>query len=105
MCSKQSGQHHILRDRLTNPRSSSYTPAVNVAFAAACSAATPRAAVAPGVQQSIDISYPPGTQQQTRRTLLQRANRTDTDGHRSDVSSARRLIQSAASRIQRDSRS
>jgi len=31
------------------------------------------AAVALDVQQSIDISYPPGTQQQTRRTLLQRA--------------------------------
>jgi len=46
----------------------------------------PRAAAAPAVQQSIDISYPPGPQQQTRRTLLQRADgtarRTDrqTDG-------------------------
>jgi len=26
------------------------------------------------LQQSIDISYPPGPQQQTRRTQLQRAN-------------------------------
>jgi len=40
------------------------------------------------VQQSIDISYLPGLQQQTRHTLLQRANGTDkqtdgrTDGHR-----------------------
>jgi len=43
-----------------------------------------RAAATPAVQQSIDISYPPGPQQQTRRTLLQRANGTDrqTDGHR-----------------------
>jgi len=30
----------------------------------------PRAAAAPAVQQSIDISYLPGPQQQTRRTLL-----------------------------------
>jgi len=29
-----------------------------------------RAAAAPAVQQSIDISYPPGSQQQTHRTLL-----------------------------------
>ena len=29
------------------------------------------------VQQSIDISYPPGPQQQTRCTLLQRTNGTD----------------------------
>jgi len=36
----------------------------------------PRAAAAPAVQQSIDISYPPGPQQQTRRTLLQRADGT-----------------------------
>jgi len=36
-----------------------------------------RAAAAPAVQQSIDISYPPGTQQQTRRTLLQQMNCTD----------------------------
>jgi len=44
----------------------------------------PRAAVATAVQQSIDISTPPSPQQQTRRTLLQRANRTDRrrDGHR-----------------------
>jgi len=41
-----------------------------------------RAAAAPAVQQSIDISYPPGPQQQTRRTLLQRADGTArrTDG-------------------------
>jgi len=32
---------------------------------------------APAVQQSIDISYPPGPLQQTHRTLLQRANWTD----------------------------
>jgi len=37
----------------------------------------PRAAAAPAVQQSNDISYPPRPQQQTRRTLLQRANGTD----------------------------
>jgi len=30
------------------------------------------------VQQSIDISHPPGPQQQTRRTLLQPANGTET---------------------------
>jgi len=41
-------------------------------------AAVRRAAAAPAVQQSIDISvYTPGPQQQTRRTLLQRANGTD----------------------------
>jgi len=40
-------------------------------FAAAC-----RAAAAPVVQQSIDVSYPPGPQQQTRRTHGQ------TDRHR-----------------------
>jgi len=43
------------------------------------------AAAARAVQQPIDISYPPGPQQQTRRTLLQRANgiglQTD-GGHR-----------------------
>jgi len=32
-----------------------------------------RAAAAPPVQQSIDISYPPSPQQQTHRTLLQLA--------------------------------
>jgi len=39
-------------------------------------------AAAPAVQQSIDISNPPGPQQQTHRTLLQRANGTEkrTDG-------------------------
>jgi len=31
----------------------------------------------PLLQQSIDISYPPGPQQQTRRTLLQLTNGTD----------------------------
>ena len=36
-----------------------------------------RAAAAPAVQHTIDIFYPPGPQQQTRRTLLQRANGTD----------------------------
>ena len=36
----------------------------------------PRAAATPTVQQVIDISYPPGPQQQTRHTLLQRANWT-----------------------------
>jgi len=36
-----------------------------------CEVLRPRAVAAPAVQQSIDISYPPGTQQQTRRTLLQ----------------------------------
>jgi len=42
-----------------------------------------RAAAAPApVQQPIDICYPAGPQQQTRRTLPQRANGTDrqTDG-------------------------
>jgi len=46
------------------------TPAVNVAlpaFATARCCGADRAAI-------IDISYPPGPQQQTRRTLLQRAN-------------------------------
>ena len=37
----------------------------------------PRAATTPAVQQSIDISFPPGPQQQTCHTLLQRANGTD----------------------------
>jgi len=37
----------------------------------------PRVAAAPAVQQSIDISYLPGPEQQTRRTLLQLANGTD----------------------------
>jgi len=41
-------------------------------------AAAPRAAAAPAEQQSIDISCPPGPQQQTRRTLLQRSNGADT---------------------------
>jgi len=45
------------------------TSAVNVALPAI-------AAAAPAVQQSVDISYPPGQRQQTRRTLLQRS----TDG-------------------------
>ena len=35
------------------------------------------AAAAPGVQQLIDISCPPGPQQQTRLTLLRRANGSD----------------------------
>jgi len=35
---------------------------------------TPRAAAAPAVQQSIDIFYLPCPLQQTRRTLLRRAN-------------------------------
>jgi len=34
----------------------------------------------PAVQQSIDISHPPGPRQQSRRTLLQRDRQTD--GHR-----------------------
>jgi len=60
---------------------------VNVAlpaFAAARRAAAPYRCTAPAVRQSIDIVYPPGPQQQTRRTLLQRrANEWDrqTDGH------------------------
>ena len=68
----------------------SATYAENVALPAF--AAARRAAAAPAVQQSIDFSYPPGPQQQTRRTLLQRENGTDgqthkqtdrqTDGHR-----------------------
>jgi len=59
---------------------------VNVAlpaFAAARRAAAPYRCTTPAVQQSIDIVYPPGPQQQTRRTLLQRrANEWDrqTDG-------------------------
>jgi len=50
----------------------------------------PRAAAAPAMQQSIDISCPPCPQQQTRRTLLQRANGTDrqTDGHAYNTGSA-----------------
>jgi len=39
--------------------------------------AVPHAAAAPATQQSIDIACPPVPQQQTRRTLLQRANGTD----------------------------
>jgi len=42
-----------------------------------------RAAAAPAVQQSIDISYPPGPQQQTRRTLLS-GWIIQTDGRTSD---------------------
>jgi len=47
-------------------------------------AAAAHLAAAPAVQQSIDITYTPGPQQQTRRTLLQWANGTDrqTDGRR-----------------------
>jgi len=37
----------------------------------------PSAAPAPAVQQSINVTYEPGPQQQTRRTLPQRANGTD----------------------------
>jgi len=48
------------------------TSAVNVALPTF--AAVRRAAAAPAVQQSIDISYPPDLQQQTRHTLLQRSN-------------------------------
>ena len=40
-------------------------------------AAARRAAATPAVQQSVDISYTPGPQQQTRRTLLRRVNGTD----------------------------
>jgi len=36
-----------------------------------------RAAATLAMHQWIDISYPPGAQQQTRRTLLQLAKRTD----------------------------
>jgi len=44
----------------------------------------PRAAAAPVVQQSVDlsISWLPGLQQQTRSTRLQQANGRQTDGHR-----------------------
>ena len=51
------------------------TYADNVALPAL--AAVRRAAATTAVQQSIDISYPPGPQQQTRRTLLQRTNGID----------------------------
>jgi len=51
------------------------TSGINVALPAF--AAARRAASAPAVQQSIDISYPPGPQQQHYRTLLQQANGTD----------------------------
>jgi len=37
----------------------------------------PRAAAAPAAQQLIDMSCLSGAQQQTRRTILQRANGTD----------------------------
>ena len=47
------------------------------AFAAARGVAAPCCCNADRVQQVIDISYPPGLQQQTRHTLLQRANWTD----------------------------
>jgi len=40
----------------------------------------PPAAVAPAVQQSIDISHQPGRQQQTRRTLLLQRAMGQTDG-------------------------
>jgi len=43
------------------------------------------AAAAPTVQQVINVSYLPGCQQQTRRTLSQRANGRQegrTEGHR-----------------------
>jgi len=58
------------------------TPADNVALPAF--AAARRAAAAPGVQQSIDISYPPGPQQQTRSNKVRRPDGTDrqTDGRR-----------------------
>jgi len=52
----------------------------NVALSASAAARRPsaRAAAASAVQQSIDIYYPPGTQQQTRRTLGQTDERMDT---------------------------
>jgi len=55
------------------------TSAVFVALPALllCAVLPPRAATAPAVQQSIDVSYPPGPQQQTRRTLLQRSDETE----------------------------
>jgi len=43
-----------------------------------CAVLRPRAAAAPAVMQLINMSYPPRPQQQTRRTLLQRAKGTDT---------------------------
>jgi len=43
-------------------------------------AAERRAAAAPAVQQSMDVCCPPGPQQQTRRTPLQRDRQMD--GHR-----------------------
>jgi len=48
------------------------TSAVNVALPAFAGArrVASRTAAAHAVQQSIDISYPPGPQQQIRRTLL-----------------------------------
>jgi len=57
--------------------------AVNAALPA-CAAARLPPHEAAAVQQSIDVSYSPSRQQQTRRTLLQGANGTDrrTDGHR-----------------------
>jgi len=51
-----------------------------------------RAAAAPAVQQAIDISYLPGPQQQTRRTMLQRANGTD---RQTDRRTAYRFIDAA----------
>jgi len=68
------------------------TSADNVALPAF--AAARRAAAAPAEQQSIDISYPPGAQQQTRRTLQQRANETDrrTDGHRTVTQTLLRIL-------------
>jgi len=63
------------------------------AFAAARRAAA-RAAAAPAVQQSIDICQLPDPQQQTCRTLLQRANGTDrrTEGHRTVTSTLLRVL-------------
>jgi len=72
-----------------------------VALPASAAARRPlaRAAAAPAVQQSIDIHYPPGTQQQTRRTLLQRANGTDrrTDGHRTVTWTLLRILRGQSS--------
>jgi len=61
------------------------------AFAAARRAAA-RAAAAPAVQQSIDICQLPDPQQQTCRTLLQRANGGRTEGHRTVTSTPLRIL-------------
>jgi len=62
---------------------------LSLSLRACCSRGAGRAAI-----DRDDISYPPGPQQQTRRTLMQWANGTDrqTDGHRIATQTLLRIL-------------